>query len=330
MKLPRRYPGLYLVLCCTTLSGALAQSPPTGMPPPGNRAAGTAPTFTPTYLLASQVDWVLLLSAPPAAGSPEQQRDLQAVLDAQVAARRTPARRQLAIEDSELSCFRYADVLGTAFDEKKLPRTAAFLRTATTDGAAATEQAKTYWHRLRPYIVSNDVEKLADADPVYEQQEKDKRRMKQAEEEQEKARKQLAEGKPVKAREPVDPEVVRKQDLQARQIKDTTSYPSGHAALGTMCATFLGQMLPEKHTELSARAAVYRESRMIVGAHFRTDIDAGSVLATAVAAMMSQNFAFQRDQLEARTELRAALGLPAALPERKSDKDKSADKADKK
>ena len=195
-----------------------------------------------------------------------------------------------------------------------------FLRNATADGGAATNQAKNYWQRLRPYIVSDKVEKLADVDSVYEQQEKDKRRAEQAKEEQEKIARDLAEGKPAKAKPPVDPDALRKEDLEARRIKDNTSYPSGHSASGTMCAILLSEMLPEKQAELSARANVYRESRMIVGAHFRTDIDAGSALATAVAAVMSQNIAFQHDQLEARNELRTALGLSLTLPERKSQK----------
>jgi acid phosphatase (class A) len=308
----QRYRAGALIIALSTLLSGIAVAQTAG--------TGTANRPTPSYLLASQVDWISVLAAPPAAGSIEQQRDLQGVLDLQASTRKNPERRQQAIADAELGCFRYADVLGSAFDEKQLPKTAAFLRTATADGAVAINQAKTYWQRLRPYIVSDKVEKLADADPVYEQQEKDKGRMEQAQQQQEKAAKDLAEGKPVKAREPVDPEELHKLDMQARKTKDTTSYPSGHAALGTMCAIFLSEMLPEKHTELSARAAVYRESRMIVGAHFRTDIDGGGALATAVAAVMSQNFVFQHDQLEARNELRAALGLPTGLPERKTEK----------
>jgi acid phosphatase (class A) len=299
--------GALLIALGTLLSGvAIAQT------------AGTSNRQGASYLLASQVDWISVLPAPPVADSPEQQRDLQAVLDMQASTRNNPARRQLAIDDAELGCFGYADVLGSAFDEKTLPKTTVFLRNATADGGAASNQVKTYWQRLRPYIVSDKVEKLADVDPVYEQQAKDKRRARQAKEEQETAAKDLVEGKSVKAKPPVDPEALRKEDLQTRKIKDNTSYPSGHSASGTMCAILLSEMLPEKQAALSARANVYRESRMIVGAHFRTDIDAGGALATAVAAVMSQNFSFQRDEAEARKELRAALGLPAAFPERKT------------
>ncbi|MGC3982371.1 MAG: phosphatase PAP2 family protein [Steroidobacteraceae bacterium] len=312
---------------------AVAQSPPPGGMGAGRASAGSdnpneARSNTPNYFLASQVDWVPLLPAPPKAGSPEQQRDIQAVLDAQAAARKNPARRQQAIEDSDGGCFHYADVLGKEFDEKKLTKTAEFLKKASSDGGSAAGSVKNYWQRPRPYVVSDKVEKLADMDPAYVKKKAEERKAKEEQEKKEKAAKDAAEGKVAKAAppaaeaKPVDPEEEKKAAAERQKNLDNTSFPSGHSTAGTLCAIFLTQMLPEKQAELYARAELYRESRLIVGAHHRTDVEAGKLLATAVAAVMSQNFAFQRDEAEARVELRTALGLPAALPERKKEEKK--------
>ncbi|HVN98723.1 MAG TPA: phosphatase PAP2 family protein [Steroidobacteraceae bacterium] len=89
-----------------------------------------------------------------------------------------------------------------------------------------------------------------------------------------------------------------------------TSYPSGHTAFGTGCAIVLAQMVPEQAGALFERARLYGESRLIVGAHFRTDVDAGRRIGTAAAAVMLQDAQFQADLHAARAQLRKALGLP--------------------
>jgi acid phosphatase (class A) len=88
-----------------------------------------------------------------------------------------------------------------------------------------------------------------------------------------------------------------------------TSYPSGHTAFGTACAIVLAQMVPEQRAALFARARLYGESRLIVGAHFPTDVDAGRRVGTAAAGVMMQNAQFQADLRAATAQLRAALGL---------------------
>ena len=97
--------------------------------------------------------------------------------------------------------------------------------------------------------------------------------------------------------------------------RDYTSYPSGHAALGAACALVLAQLVPEQRAALFARGRAFGQSRLIVGAHFPTDIEAGRVVATAALALMLREPRFQVDLSAARTALRTALRLPPQPPD---------------
>lgn len=113
------------------------------------------------------------------------------------------------------------------------------------------------------------------------------------------------------------PEVERLADVSSgltAAMRDYASYPSGHATRGTICAVVLGMMVPELRDRLFARAAQYRESRLVVGAHHPTDIEAGKLLGIAVVALMTGSNAFERDRDAAMRELRAALHLPIEPP----------------
>ena len=106
------------------------------------------------------------------------------------------------------------------------------------------------------------------------------------------------------------------QPLQSiDQLKNSSSYPSGHTTYGTLMGTVLARMLPEKRDELYARIADYSHSRMIAGVHYRSDIDAGKVLGSAIAA---DEFAADEDfknELPAATAcVRGALGLQGHVP----------------
>jgi acid phosphatase (class A) len=94
-----------------------------------------------------------------------------------------------------------------------------------------------------------------------------------------------------------------------------TSYPSGHAAFGMACAIVLAQMVPEERAALFARGRAYGQSRVIIGAHFPTDVEAGGLIGTAAAAFLLQNLQFQSDLRAARGGLRRALDLPAEPPQ---------------
>ena len=90
-----------------------------------------------------------------------------------------------------------------------------------------------------------------------------------------------------------------------------TSYPSGHAAFGAACAIVLAQMVPEQRAALFARGRAYGQSRVIIGAHFPSDVEGGRLIGTVTAGFLLQSPQFQADLSAARTGLRQSLGLPA-------------------
>jgi len=199
-----------------------------------------------------------LLPPPPAAGSMAAQHDLEVVLATQQT--RTAADMADAKADTERSVFRFADVLGVALQPAAVPKTAAFFaRTAALDKQAVNE-AKSYWQRQRPAVVSSRVHPLA-------------------------------------AEKPND-----------------WSYPSGHSTFGYTTAVLLANMVPEKRAAIFARADIYAQHRIVMGAHFPSDVEAGRVAGTVIAAQLLADPAWQADFNAARDELRKALVLPLNEP----------------
>lgn len=100
----------------------------------------------------------------------------------------------------------------------------------------------------------------------------------------------------------------------AKEKDNDWSYPSGHATFGYTTAVLLAKMLPEKRAAIFARADVYAEHRIVMGAHFPSDIEAGHLAGTVIAAEVMQDPGWKQDYEAARLELRHALGLPANPP----------------
>jgi acid phosphatase (class A) len=256
-------------------SGAAAAAS-TAISRPAPAAAPTRPSAA-HYLSSPQVDLVRLLPPPPAADSPAQQTDLQAVLDAQRAAR-TDGTLGQAIADVEASCGRFSDVLGDALTSQRNAGVLEFLNRAAREGASIAGPAKKYWKRTRPYAFSGEVEALGDMAPAWN------------------------------AKPAMD-------GSRAATELAHSSYPSGHATFGTVCTILLADMVPEKREALFARGRQYAHSRMVVGAHYPSDLEAGRIAGTLATQRLLQNRNFQRDLAAARAKLRAALGLPASAPD---------------
>ena len=116
----------------------------------------------PSYLPPGQPDLILLLPAPPPAGSALERAELAAVAAAQKAA--TPERIALAVADANESVFdMFTRTLGTDFVQASLPATAAFFARVGESEDAAVGPAKTHFGRKRPFLTSPEIKALVPA-----------------------------------------------------------------------------------------------------------------------------------------------------------------------
>ena len=87
------------------------------------------------------------------------------------------------------------------------------------------------------------------------------------------------------------------------------SYPSGHATVGYYMGVILAAMVPEQRAAIFARTQEFAESRLVCGVHYRSDIEAGRIAGTVLAALAMTDPSFTAAFGAAKAELRAALGL---------------------
>jgi acid phosphatase (class A) len=87
------------------------------------------------------------------------------------------------------------------------------------------------------------------------------------------------------------------------------SYPSGHSTWAYTTALVLGDMVPERRQQLLARAAEYAYDRNVAGVHYPSDVEAGRLAGTALAALLFACQPFDAEEAASRAELRSALGL---------------------
>jgi acid phosphatase (class A) len=237
----------------------------------------------PAYLLPSQADMLDLLPPPPLPDSLAQRQDLQAVIEAQRMARHDGTVAH-AVADADLNCSHIAEVLGDDAAVSHDARVLALINQAAREGASLSGPVKSRYRRTRPFAASSEVEGLADMGAS-------------AHNSQETSSLDTGAGT-VPASAPT-------ADLRH------SSYPSGHSTFGTVCAILLADMVPEQREALFRRGLDYAHSRMVVGAHFPTDLESGRLTGTVAVQLLMQNPRFQRDFEMARGSLRADLHLPA-------------------
>jgi len=97
------------------------------------------------------------------------------------------------------------------------------------------------------------------------------------------------------------------------------SYPSGHSTWATAVGIVLADMVPEHRAAIFARAEEFAYHREVAGVHYPSDVAAGHLAGTALAAQLFASPRFRSDEAAAAAELRAALGLPP-LPARRAPK----------
>lgn len=86
------------------------------------------------------------------------------------------------------------------------------------------------------------------------------------------------------------------------------SYPSGHTILGWSAALLLSEINPESADTLLARGIMYGESRVIVGAHWQSDIEAGFQAASVAYMKLHTSERFLRQMAAARKEFAKLKG----------------------
>jgi acid phosphatase (class A) len=228
-----------------------------------------------------QLDLMRLLPPPPGPGSPEQQRDINAVLNAQKA--RTAESAKRAEEDAKADIFVFAEVLGPKFTRASLPETVAFFGKVNRERGELVNVMKDCWERPRPFVVNSEVHPPGTmgkdtANPL--------------------GAKNIAPHDAASPCRPLEPAPAY-----------SYSYPSGHSTFGAVTAILLADMVPEKRSELFARGWEYGRNRVVGGVHYPSDVEAGRIEATVTVSAMMQNPAFKTDLASARAELRRVLGL---------------------
>jgi acid phosphatase (class A) len=104
------------------------------------------------------------------------------------------------------------------------------------------------------------------------------------------------------------------------------SYPSGHTLLGWSSALLLSEINPDRADTILARGLMYGDSRLIVGAHWQSDVDAARLAASAAYARLHTSERFLEQMRLARQEFRVKMGL-ATIVEMKAYKKAAAKRA---
>lgn len=95
-------------------------------------------------------------------------------------------------------------------------------------------------------------------------------------------------------------------------LRKNGSFPSGHTILGWSSALLLSEINPDRADTLLARGIMYGDSRMIVGAHWQSDVNAGRLAASAAYARLHTSERFLEQMRWARLEFRCKKGLATA------------------
>jgi acid phosphatase (class A) len=95
----------------------------------------------------------------------------------------------------------------------------------------------------------------------------------------------------------------------SRPTGRSPAYPSGHSAFASVTGILLAQAVPERKAAIFERAQAFARNRLVAGVHYPSDVTAGTISGTVIAAALMEDPRFREDFAGVRTEIRDVLGL---------------------
>lgn len=213
-----------------------------------SQSSGTRFDDTPYLDITELPDSRLFLPEPPVDGSASYNYDMAKHLEGK--SLRNKRQGLQAISDVEYSadnfCKIYSKVLGVTINFTNTPAIYELISRVHPSGNAATQSAKAYYMRLRPYVQLNEGTSYPDDED---------------------------------------------------HLRETGSYPSGHASGSWLIALVLSEVTRSQQDYLLSRAYTFGQGRVITGYHWQTDVDYGRVVGSAVYAHLHNDKEFM-DQME--------------------------------
>lgn len=250
--------AVWLAMMAVLTAGCTTVTPPTQLPE-------VRPGYVAGYLQPNELpDSRALLPRPPAPGSAAMAADTEAYRTTR-ALRETPRWAQAA-KDAELLFPKATEHFSCALDmpisAESTPHLNMLLRRVRMDSSRATDKAKDFYKRRRPFMDTK--------------------------------------------------ETTCTPHEEARFKPD--SYPSGHSSIGWAWALVLAEAAPDRTDAILARGLAYGQSRVVCGVHWKSDVEAGRIVAAATVSRLHANSVFTAQLAEARKEIAAARAVGARSP----------------
>ena len=86
------------------------------------------------------------------------------------------------------------------------------------------------------------------------------------------------------------------------ELRNNSSYPSGHTTIGWAIALVLAEINPENQNEILKRGYEYGDNRVIVGFHYQSDVDDARLIASILVNRLHANDDFIKQLQKAKEE----------------------------
>lgn len=100
----------------------------------------------------------------------------------------------------------------------------------------------------------------------------------------------------------------------ASSLKKNGSYPSGHTNRSWVCALILAEINPDNAVAIFKCGLEYGESRVIVGAHWQSDVEAGRIAGSIAYSRLQTSTEFREQIEKAKEEFRQKMSATGNSP----------------